>query len=103
MPAVVTILYPKTATSTFDSKYYLSSHMPLVQKLWGAHGITSWSVAELDGSAGYGFQCTINFTSLEAFQKAAASKESAEVFADVKNYTNEKPVTLIGTEIGKSG
>jgi hypothetical protein len=39
--AAVSILYPRTANSTFELDYYLSKHMPLVAKFWTKYGLTS--------------------------------------------------------------
>jgi hypothetical protein len=52
-PGVATVLYPVTATSTFDYDYYMAKHMPLVEKTWGSQGLRSWSVIKLDPSGGY--------------------------------------------------
>jgi len=101
MPALVTFLYPKTATTTFDLAYYLSTHMPLVYAHWAPHGLASYTVVELDGSAGYGVSATLVWATVEHF-RTAARDHGEPIFADIKNYTNEKPLTLIGSEVGKS-
>ena len=42
--AVVQVIYPKEARGDFNMTYYLESHMPLVQKLWGPLGLKSWTI-----------------------------------------------------------
>lgn len=43
-PAHVSVLYPRKAT--FDMKYYLATHMPLVKKHWAQHGLTKYTVTQ---------------------------------------------------------
>jgi hypothetical protein len=43
MPSTVTLLYPAVP---FDLKYYLTSHMPMVEKAWKSKGLKSWQVSE---------------------------------------------------------
>lgn len=38
-PATITVVYPQGGK--FDMDYYKSTHMPLVQKKWSSHGLTS--------------------------------------------------------------
>ena len=49
---IVSVVYPKTETSTFDLNYYTTKHMPLVQRLWGGHGMVSAQVLQGTGSLG---------------------------------------------------
>jgi uncharacterized protein (TIGR02118 family) len=98
MSATITLLYPTVA---FDLKYYLSSHMPMVQKTWGSKGLKSWQVSELDPKSGHSIQCVLVFESTEAFGKAM-SEDEAEIMGDVKNYTEGAPVVIIGKIVGSS-
>lgn len=61
MSVIVTVIYPKTETSTFDLDYYMKTHMPLVQEKWGAHGLKNWTVTKLDESAGYSMYVFLEF------------------------------------------
>lgn len=59
------VLYPKTASSTFDMSYYLQTHMPLVQKCWGSMGLKDWQIVEFapgpDGSQPYSVQAILTW------------------------------------------
>ncbi|OCL14378.1 hypothetical protein AOQ84DRAFT_351535 [Glonium stellatum] len=101
MPAAVSILYPRETGATFDFDYYMSTHMPLVSKLWTKHGMADWQVFTLDSDSPYIVHALMHWESIDGF-KAAIAKESAEIMQDVKNYTNLKPVTFMGDIIGSS-
>ncbi|EMR61779.1 hypothetical protein MGN70_004284 [Eutypa lata] len=90
--SVVNVIYPKEAKSDFNMDYYLKTHMPLVAKIWGPHGLKSWSVATLDEDSGFYVQAVLVFESLEAFQKAP----TGDIFGDIKNFTNTSPVKWVG-------
>jgi uncharacterized protein (TIGR02118 family) len=94
--ATITLLYPAV---DFDLKYYLASHMPLVQKTWSPKGLQSWKVTELDPSGGYGVQCVLEFSSAEDFGKAAKEDEK-EIMGDIPNYTQGKPLIVVGKVVG---
>lgn len=101
MPAVVSILYPREADAIFDFDYYMSTHMPLVSKLWTKHGMTGWHVCKLDSDSPYIVHALMHWDSMDNF-KAAIANDSEEVMADVKNYTSKLPITLMGDVIGSS-
>ena len=67
----VSVLYPNSASATFDMAYYTSKHKP-----------TYIAVGHL------------TFDSVEAFQKSFGPN-AAEILADIPNYTNTKPVIQI--------
>jgi len=100
MSAIVTVIYPKTETSTFDLDYYMKTHMPLVQEKWSPHGLTNWTVAKLDESGGYSFQALLWFESVEAWGKAVAA-DGPTIMADVPNFSSEKPLIVAGAEVSK--
>lgn len=95
--ALVSVVYPSAPDAKFDLDYYIATHIALVKEKWTKHGLKQYWVADLRPSGGpYLIQTTMVWESLEGFQKAAASAESASVFADVSNFTNSKPVVLSG-------
>jgi len=104
MSVSATVLYPAEADATFDMKYYLSTHMPLVQKHWGPHGLTDWKVIEFqagpDGSKPYSVQATLTWKDGESLQKALAASETASIFGDVPNFSNKSPVFMAGAVVG---
>lgn len=93
MPAIITVVYPRPskpdASFKFDYDHYYKVHMPLVQEVWGPKGLKSWTVTEhTDKDEPYFLQCKMDWDTVEDFKKAAASEDSAKVFADVANFTD---------------
>jgi uncharacterized protein (TIGR02118 family) len=87
----VSVTYPKGEGSTFDHDYYASSHVPLCVSTWSPasasidKGINGPNVAAVH----------LVFDSMEAMQAAMASPKTADIMADVPNYTNITPVMQI--------
>ena len=96
---VMTILYPKTDDSTFDMDYYTSTHMPMLAEALGddCHG---WGAVALTGDE-YAAMGWAMITSPEALNTAMA-EHGAKIMADVANYTNVQPTTLMGEYAGGS-
>ena len=93
---VVTVLYPKTATSHFDYEYYVTKHMPMVQARWAGMGMTHAEL--LRGTAtlereppAFALMAKLVFASQAALQ-AALSEHGAEIIGDIPNYTDVQPV-----------
>ncbi|KAF2801890.1 uncharacterized protein BDZ99DRAFT_469391 [Mytilinidion resinicola] len=100
MPTVISIFYPRTATSTFDLDYYLSSHLPLVVGYWYPRGLQRYHV-ETYAEGPYTVKAELVWDSLDAFKAAAGVEEEiGAIFADAKNYSNEAPVQLFGEVVG---
>ena len=91
----VTVSYPSSEGSTFDHDYYRNTHVPLVSKAWNV------SRAEIDkGVNGPNVAAVHLFMeSMEAFGAAMGSAGTAEVMADVANYTNIAPVVQVSEVI----
>lgn len=83
----VSVLYPKTEGATFDHDYYRDSHVPLAVKTWGLAG------AEIDKGINGPYEAAVHFTfdSMEAMGAAMANPGTADVQADVANYTTIVP------------
>ncbi|KAJ5893456.1 Dimeric alpha-beta barrel [Penicillium taxi] len=99
--AVVT--YPNDEDIKFDEEYYLKTHMPLVESIW-APQLLSWSVIkytnDMSGNRSqYLIAARLVFESQESMQTALKSPKSAEVFADISNFTNKTPITLAGADL----
>jgi len=103
MPTTITILYPSTADAKFDMTYYLSKHMPLVQKTWGPEGLKAWKVLKFPADAAYSVQATLEFDTIEDFQKAASGESAKVVFGDVANFSNQQPTVLTGEVLASEG
>ncbi|KAJ9622340.1 hypothetical protein H2203_006558 [Taxawa tesnikishii (nom. ined.)] len=101
MPAQVTVIYPNEPNAKFDMDYYLSTHMPLVQKLWGPQGLKSWTVLKFGNDSPYSVQATLEWDDMETFQKAAAGEHTAEIMNDVPNFASTKPHLMPGEVVGK--
>lgn len=96
----VTVLYPNKPGSRFDVDYYLNVHMPLAIKrldpvLKGVSVEIGVNGGTLDQAPPYaaivGFTCE----SAQAFNEAF-EPHSAELMADILNYTDIEPVVQIG-------
>jgi len=99
-PTIITLVYPVSSTTPFNSEYYVSSHMPLAQKHWGPLGLISWHAAKLNEKTGYVMQGIMFWESLEKFQAAVQSEGGKEISADLPNYSAERPITYVGSEVG---
>ena len=79
----MSVFYPETEGETFDHDYYVNKHVPLALKTWGMES------AEIDKGINGPYVAAVHFTfeSLEAMQAALGSEGTAEVMADVANYT----------------
>jgi uncharacterized protein (TIGR02118 family) len=92
----VTIAYPTTSTSRFDSEYYINVHMPLAIKLLASalQGVTAEigkCGATPDQAPPFAAIATFTCESIEGF--AAAFMPIAEQLqSDIANYTNIEPV-----------
>lgn len=105
-PAVITVVYPRPsqpeAALKFDYDHYYKVHMPLVQEVWGPHGLKSWTVTEhSDKDEPYFLQCRLDWDSVEDFKKASTAEGSEKVFADIQNFTDITPKVLKGEIVRK--
>lgn len=96
----VTVLYAQSEDATFDMKYYLSTHMPLVQSHWAKHGLKNWDVLQFPKDAPFSVQATLYFDSMADFQAASGSESAATVFGDVPNFSNKSPTLMVGEVVG---
>jgi uncharacterized protein (TIGR02118 family) len=74
-------------TSTYEG-YYRDVHMPLVQRIPGVRNIRFGCVLQAadGGPPPYYLVSDVYFDDMAALQKALASPEMAEAFADVPNF-----------------
>ena len=100
MPATVTVLYPKGVK--FNMDYYMSTHMPLVQKNWQSYGLQSWKVLEFGDDAPYKVQATLEWGSMDDFKKASSGPETKDVLGDVPNFADKEPILMPGEVVGTS-
>lgn len=101
---LVTVMYPAGPGTSFDTDYYLKTHMPLVRDRWTPHGLKGTQVlrgaGKPDGSApDYQMMALLTFGSLDDF-KAAGKAAGREIFADIPNFTNTQAVVQINEILG---
>jgi uncharacterized protein (TIGR02118 family) len=92
----LSVLYPKTEGASFDHDYYATSHVPLALKTWGL------DAAEIDKGVDGPYEAAVHFTfdSMEAMGAALGAPGTADVQADVANYTTITPVMQISEIVG---
>lgn len=102
MPVSLQVAYPVSDDSTFDLEYYLSTHMELVGKHMGPYVESTLVTKGLAGGPGvpapFHVIATIVFKDQDALNSALGA--SADVLADIPNFTNIQPQMLIGEVIG---
>lgn len=98
MSAQIVVLYPP---GKFDIDYYLEKHMPIAMKQWGPHGFKSYKIITFAEGSPYTTQCTMFWDSHEAFDKGVGSPEAKEVFDDLPNFTDTKPVLMKAVHRGE--
>ena len=84
----LSVFYPSTDGATFDHEYYRDTHVPLAVKTWGLDG------ADIDRGVDGPYVAAVHFRfeSLDAMQAAMGAPGTADVMADVANYTSITPV-----------
>lgn len=84
----LSVYYPTTEGATFDHDYYRDKHVPLAVKSWGLDG------AEIDKGLDGPYVAAVHFKfeSMDALGAAFGSPGTADVMADVANYTTIQPV-----------
>ena len=85
------VFCPKTEGASFDFDYYRGTHVPMANSAWGL------SSAQIDKGVDGPYVAAVHFRfdSLEAMAAALSGEGSAQVTADVANYTNITPVVQI--------
>lgn len=101
---VVSVSYPNDPASKFDEAYYLQTHIPLVRERWSGMGLQSVQVlrglgAPDGGAAPMRIIALLTWDSTEALGKAVAA-HGAEIFGDIPNFTDGKPVMQVSEPAG---
>lgn len=99
----VSVLYPKTADSTFDIGYYRDTHMALVRNRLGSAcrrtAIDSGLAGGAPGDApAYIAMGHLYFDSVDEFQ-ATFGPHAEEILGDIPNFTNVQPTVQISDVI----
>ena len=92
----LSVFYPETEGASFDHDYYREKHVPLAVRTWSPLS------AEIDkGVDGPNVAAVhLTFDSLDALQQAMAAEGTADVIADVANYTTITPVLQTSEIVG---
>lgn len=92
----LSVFYPTTEGAAFDHDYYANSHVPLAVQTWGLPG------AEIDKGVNGPYVAAVHFTfdSLEAMGSAMSAPGTADIMADVANYTTIQPVMQTSEIVG---
>ena len=85
------VLYPTSDGTTFDHDYFRSTHVPLCEESWGISG----SVVDEGVSGPYTAMVHFSFASQDAMNAAMAMPGTADVLADMANYTTITPVMQV--------
>jgi len=90
--ATLIVSYPVSEGATFDRDYYLSKHIPLAQSAWGQFGLQAAEVLfPATGPQPLAAMVIMRFADQSNIDSALASPGTAEVVADVANFTNLAP------------
>ena len=98
MSLSIQVLYPISDDTNFDFEYYVDKHLPLVGATMGAHIenvlVTKGIAGGPDVPPPYYAIATITFKNQSKMDAAMSKIETA--VNDIPNFTNTKPVLLIG-------
>jgi uncharacterized protein (TIGR02118 family) len=92
----VSVTYPSGEGSTFDHDYYASTHVPMAVAAWSPVS------TEIDKGVNGPAVAAVHFVfdSLADFQAAMGSPKTADIMADVANYTNISPSMQVSEIVG---
>ena len=91
----VSVTYPSGEGTTFDHDYYSAKHVPLCVSTWNPVKAEVEKGINGPNVAGVHFY----YETMEAFQASLGAAGTADVMADVANYTNIAPVMQV-SEVG---
>ncbi|KAG6019315.1 hypothetical protein E4U41_003287 [Claviceps citrina] len=98
--ATITILYP--SGHEFDLRYYLETHMPLVERSWKPHGLLGWTITRLAPGQAHQVQALVRFDSLAAWEAASRGAHAEAVFGDIAAFTAAEPLVLRGEVVASA-
>ncbi|WP_333840640.1 EthD family reductase [Novosphingobium sp.] len=90
--ATIVVSYPATEGARFDTDYYTASHIPLVHKVWGPHGLTEAEVLFPAGGQPWIAAVLLRFESQAAIDASLADPATGDVMGDVPNFSDIHPV-----------
>ena len=92
----MSVYYPAVEGASFDHDYYREKHVPLAARTWSPRSV------EIDKGVDGPYVAAVHLTfdSLDALQEAMAAEGTADVLADVANYTTIAPVLQTSEIVG---
>ncbi len=94
----MSVLYPATEGAEFDHDYYVNTHVPLAIRTWDLPDNSSMIEKGVCGP--YVAAVHFVFPDMETMGAALGAAGTADVMADVANYTTIQPVTQISEIVG---
>lgn len=102
MSVTLQVIYPATEGTTFDIAYYTDTHLPMVRAQIGAQ-LTDMVITHgqpgPDGSAP-GFHAVATLIFPDQATRSTALGLSADLVADIPNFTNSRAEILLGEVVG---
>jgi hypothetical protein len=99
--AIITCFYRRIPNFKFDLDYYLTSHIPLTNKLWNPHGLLHTTILEVLPDSEYAFKIVMEWKDTDAWEKALEDEQSKQLVDDVKSFTNSEPIFVVGRTVGQ--
>ena len=96
------VAYPYKASAVFNIDYYLTTHMPLVAKLYGPFGLRKWEVIQFSAESStpeFAVQTILHWDNFEQLAKANASEAAKTLGDDIPNFSQVMPIALSGTVV----
>jgi uncharacterized protein (TIGR02118 family) len=91
--ANIVVSYPASAGAKFDAAYYANTHIPLVERHWGPHGMTTAEMMfPADGNQPLAAMVVLKFKDSAAIDAAMGSAGTPEIMGDVAKFTDITPV-----------
>jgi uncharacterized protein (TIGR02118 family) len=97
------VLYPNKDGATFDMNYYLTSHIPMLKRVFGS-ALKGCIVEQGLGGpdpgtkAEFAVLCHLHFDSVESYQQAIGPV-AGQIRNDVAKYASEAPVIQLSDVI----
>lgn len=102
----LTFLYPNDSQARYNMDYLIDKHMPMIQSHWEKSGLTSWAVTNFTpGPEGmppvYAFAANLVWDKKESLSAALGGGDLEEIMDDVTNFSNKRPLILVGDTVGR--
>jgi uncharacterized protein (TIGR02118 family) len=91
MAALLFVTYPADGGSRFDRKYYVETHLPLVERAWGPFGLVSARAFFPAIGSDQVAVAVLGFDDEASIGAALASAATEGVLADVAHFTDIAP------------